>query len=141
MASPNSARRARRTAGARSAMRHLPHAAARLEAAHGGGARAAARRRCALALLYGIARGVEGHSNVTVGGDNVVRGPAVAAASLVDLQLERRGAGVLPALDLRARRLQLRVPEAILGAILHPELHLLRSLRQPELMARDRGYE
>merc|ERR550514_1698811 len=112
-------------ARARPAVRRVALAAAGLEASHDVFTRALADGWSAFALLHHRARLVVGDGHVAVDGDQVVWGPAVAAARLVNLESERRGARVLAALDLGARRRQSGVAEAVLRAVLHVKVHLL----------------
>merc|ERR550514_1948903 len=115
-------------ARASTAVRRVALAAARLEAPHDIGPGALAGGWRALALLHHRAGLVVGDGHVAVDGDQVVWGPAVAAARLVHFERERRGARVLAALDLGARRRQSGVAEAVLRAVLHVKVHLLRAV-------------
>merc|ERR1719213_1583466 len=122
---PQSAPFAHGTTRASPAVRHVALAAAGLEAPHHVGTGTLAGGWRALALLHHHTRLVVGDGHVAVDGDQVVWGPAVAAARLVHLKSERRGARVLAALDLGARRRQSGVAEAVLRAVLHVKIHLL----------------
>merc|ERR1719408_229189 len=107
------------------AVRRVALAAAGLEAPHDVGPGPLAGGWRALALLHHHAGLVVGDGHVAVDGDQVVRSPAIAAARLVHLEREGRGARVLAALDLGARRRQSGVAEAVLRAVLHVKVHLL----------------
>merc|ERR1719310_1519233 len=102
-------------ARASTAVRRVALAAAGLEASHDIGPGTLAGGWRALALLHHHARLVVGDGHVAVDGDQVVWGPAVAAARLVHLESERLG----------ARRRQSGVAEAVLRAVLHVKIHLL----------------
>mmetsp|Transcript_102376 Transcript_102376/g.330298 ORF Transcript_102376/g.330298 Transcript_102376/m.330298 type:complete len:204 (+) Transcript_102376:191-802(+) len=125
---PSSAGGAHRAARARGAVRHVAVAAAGPEAAHHVGTGALASGRCLLALLDDIACGVEGRDNVTIRSHDMVRGPAVATASGVFLQLKGRRARVLTALHLGACRCQGRLAKAVLCTVLHVQPLLLRGV-------------
>merc|ERR550514_1272362 len=92
-------------ARASTAVRRVALAAARLEAPHDIGPGALAGGWSALALLHHRAGLVVGDGHVAVDGDQVVWGPAVAAARLVHFERERRGARVLAALDVKVHLL------------------------------------
>ena len=76
-----------------------------------------AGRRGAVALLHRKAGGVEGNDLVAVHAHLVVWSPAVAAAGVVNLELERCWAFICPTLNLRAGRLQLTAAKAILHGV------------------------
>merc|ERR1719282_880375 len=127
-------------AGARGAVRLLARAALRLEAAHHRGAWSPAGGWCAVALSHDVAGRVELHC-VAVRRHDVIRSIAVAAACGVRLQLERRWALVLTALDLAARRLQFRVAEGVLGRVLRVQCLLIGALAQQSGAAHREGAE
>merc|ERR1719213_742299 len=78
-------------ARASTAVRHVALAAAGLEASHDIGPGTLAGGWRALALLHHHARLVGGDGHVAVDGDQVVRGPAVAAVRLVNLESDGVG--------------------------------------------------
>ena len=127
-----SARLAHGTARSWTAVRLLTRAARRLEAAHSVHTRALASAWSRIALIHCKPSGVVGGYGVPIHRNDMVRSPTVAAASVVRLQLERRGAFVLAAFDLGTWWLKSRVAKAVLSFELRIEFLLLRRLMLTE---------